>query len=618
MRESKGDVFCAAVDGGVDLHAAIEDICAQLCGVVAGDFGVRIETASEDETAHKLVLLANFVLDVARRGIEPAIVARLGTWWHDLSSDTLSMSDEMLDLLSLDPAGSKVTRETILALVHRDDRDDAAAAFSGMGDAGGVERQEWRVRRHDGGFTWLWSETRLELNSAGEPVAVRGVCQDVTERRATADRIHKLAHYDTLTDVANRVLLTERLTQTINRAQRADEMFAVLCLDLDGFKVVNDLHGHAAGDRLLREVAARLRRGVRACDTVARLGGDEFVVLQDSPLKLTDPTALAERLLALLAEPYDIATDGLVAVTASFGIALFPAHGEDGDTLLHNADTAMYQAKRAGKNVATLFRSEMDDLLRARRVLEHDLRLSLARREFSLDWQPIAQAGTMRVTGFEALLRWHHPERGIVMPSVFVPVAEGCGLIGGIGAWVMHEACRVAAGWTTPLRVAVNISPLQVQHSTSFAAMVEEALANSGLAPERLELEITEGVLIREPERMLAVQRRLKTLGVGLALDDFGTGYSSLATLQAFPFDRVKIDRCFIAGVEKGERDLAIVRAVLVLAGGLGLSVVAEGVETDGQLAVLRAEGCDEVQGYLIGRPARIEHFARLTGGGSD
>jgi EAL domain-containing protein (putative c-di-GMP-specific phosphodiesterase class I) len=275
----------------------------------------------------------------------------------------------------------------------------------------------------------------------------------------------------------------------------------------------------------------------------------------------------------------------------------------------------MYQAKRAGKNVAAVFRSEMDDLLRARRVLEHDLRLSLARREFSLDWQPIAQAETMRVTGFEALLRWHHPERGIVMPSVFIPVAEGCGLIGGIGAWVMHEACRVAAGWTTPLRVAVNISPLQVQHSASFAAMVEAALADSGLAPSRLELEITEGVLIREPERMLAVQRRLKTLGVRLALDDFGTGYSSLATLQAFPFDRIKIDRRFIAGVDNGERDLAIVRAVLVLAGGLGLSVVAEGVETDSQLAVLLAEGCEEVQGYLIGRPAPIEHFARLTRG---
>ena len=306
-------------------------------------------------------------------------------------------------------------------------------------------------------------------------------------------------------------------------------------------------------------------------------------------------------------------------MTASVGVALSPGDGEDADALLHNADTALHRAKRAGKNGSAFFRPGMDRELRERRAMERDLREAAARGEFALAWQPLAEtagagtAGAGRVTGFEVLLRWHHPERGPVPPDLFIPAAEASGDIVGIGAWVLHEACQEAARWAAPLRVAVNVSPVQAQRGGDFAETVERALAASGLDPARLVLEVTEGVLIREAGRVLDALRRLKALGVRIALDDFGTGYSSLATLRAFPFDEVKIDRGFVAGVAEGGQDAAIVRAVLGLARGLGLPVVAEGVETEAQLAALRREGCDAVQGWLIGRPAPIAGFARLT-----
>jgi len=419
--------------------------------------------------------------------------------------------------------------------------------------------------------------------------------------------------------LANRALLHQRLAQAIARAHRVpDGTLAVLCLDLDGFKAVNDLHGHAAGDRLLREVAARLSRNMRETDIVARLGGDEFVVLQTERAQPEAARALGERLVAVLAEPYDLGSgEAQGAVTTSVGIALFPSDGSDPDTLLHNADTALYRAKWAGRNGAAFFRPEMDRELRERRALERDLRQAAARGEFALAWQPLsATRNDGEVTGFEVLLRWHHPERGSVPPDLFIPVAEACGTITAIGAWVLRGACREAARWAAPLQVAVNVSPLQAQQGEAFAEMVEQALEVSGLDPSRLVLEVTEGVLIHQADRVLTALNRLKALGVRVALDDFGTGYSSLATLRAFPFDKIKIDRSFVAGmgIQANGKDVAIVQAVLGLARGLGLPVVAEGVETEAQLGTLREAGCEEVQGWLVGRPAPIESFAYVTG----
>ena len=606
--------MASPVDAASDLRAGTEEICDQLCAVVTGDFGFRVETASQDETAQKLAMLSNFVLDAARRAVEATRVARIGTWWQDLGGGPLTMSDEMHNLLGTDPSTFHPTLDGLLALIHPDDRDAAAAAFGRDSASTEVVEHEWRVLRADGASAWFWAETRIETDMAGVAVAVRGVCQDVTERRATAERIYKLAHHDALTDLANRTLLHERLSAAVARARRSGSTLAVLCIDLDGFKAVNDLHGHGAGDRLLCEVARRLGRNVRENDIVARLGGDEFVVLQDGPATPDATRMLADRLVSVLAEPYEVGAGTQGCVTASVGVALFPDDGDSPDTLLHNADTALYQAKWAGKNGSAFFRPEMDCELRQRRELEHDLRHAAARGEFTLVWQPLAAAaGDGRINGFEVLLRWRHPERGLVPPDLFIPVAEACGAITAIGAWVLREACREAARWAAPLVVAVNVSPLQAQQGEAFAEMVEQALEASGLDASRLVLEVTEGVLIREAGRVLAALNRLKALGVRVALDDFGTGYSSLATLRAFPFDKIKIDKSFIANIATGGQDAAIVRAVVGLAHGLGLPVVAEGVETQAQLGVLRIERCEEVQGWLTGRPAAIESFAHLT-----
>ena len=544
-------------------------------------------------------------------------VARIGTWRRDLVEGTLTLSDELHRLLGTDPRTFEPTHENLLKRIHPDDRASTAAALARAATSEPVGEHEWRALREDGSVAWFWAETQIETDASGRAVAVRGVCQDVTEHRLAAERIYRLAHHDALTGLANRSLLQERAIEAIARARRTGGTLAMLCLDLDGFKAVNDLRGHAAGDRLLREVAARLSRCVRETDTVARIGGDEFVVLQADHVQPDMARALADRLVEALSEPYGLgAGEAPSNVTTSIGIAQFPADGDDAETLLHNADTALYRAKWAGKNRAAFFRPEMDHELRERRALEHDLHQAAGRGEFALAWQPLSAAGGGGVTGFEVLLRWRHPERGPVPPDVFIPVAEACGAISAIGAWVLDRACREAARWAAPLRVAVNVSPVQVQQGEAFALLVEETLRSSGLAPSRLMLEVTEGVLIREPERVLAALSRLKALGVQVALDDFGTGYSSLATLRAFPFDQLKIDRSFVSGISEtpGGQDRAIVRAVLGLARGLGLPVVAEGVETELQLEALRDAGCEEVQGWLVGRPAPIESFGHVTG----
>lgn len=470
-----------------------------------------------------------------------------------------------------------------------------------------------RLAEGDLGVQIQYTERRDEIGDVARALAV---FRDTIEaNRAAGEQIYRLAHHDALTGLANRTLLHERLGEAIGRAQRGEGSIAVLCLDLDGFKAVNDLHGHTAGDQLLRKVGGRLLSNVREIDTVARTGGDEFIVVQEIQADHIAVRTLAERLTALLAEPYDLDGNGtLGVVTASIGVALYPDDGASSEELLRNADTALYRAKWAGKNHAAFFQPEMDRELRERRAMEHDLKHAVMRGEFALAWQPLAMtAGLGSVTGFEVLLRWNHPRRGLVPPDLFIPVAEASGAIGAIGSWVLREACIEAAGWSEPLQVAVNVSPIQAQQGETFAEMVEQILTETGLDPSRLMLEITEGVLIHKPDRVLTALRRLKAQGVKFALDDFGTGYSSLATLRAFPFDKLKIDRSFITGITADGQDAAIVRAVLGLARGLGLPVVAEGIETEAQLHALRDQGCEEVQGWLIGRPSPIGSFADVV-----
>ncbi|SHI80527.1 diguanylate cyclase (GGDEF) domain-containing protein [Roseomonas rosea] len=428
------------------------------------------------------------------------------------------------------------------------------------------------------------------------------------ERSRLSERLRWLANFDGLTGLPNRALLGDRLELAFAAAQRDGTGLVVLALDLDHFKEVNDTLGHAAGDEVLRVVAGRLRGCLRATDTLARIGGDEFVLVApglDAPEQLA---AFAGRLLAVMEEPVPIASDHR-SVGVSIGAAIMPPGRFDGrpEALLQDADLALYQAKAEGGSCLRVFEPAMDERLRTRRALVADLRNAMARQELTILFQPQVSTATRRITGAEALLRWHHPTRGLISPETFIPLAEQTGLIVPIGAWVLEQACHVARGWGD-LHLAVNVSPLQVRQA-SFVATVEQALARSGLPPQRLELEITEAAMLANSAETLGILSRLRSLGVRLAMDDFGTGYSSLATLQRFRFDKIKVDRSFIRHLARDARAVALLRAVIALGSALDVTTNAEGVEDEGQLSLLRAEGCDEAQGYLFGRPMSAAEF---------
>lgn len=434
--------------------------------------------------------------------------------------------------------------------------------------------------------------------------------EDVTERRQAQERIAHMAHHDTLTDLPNRVAFNDYLAATLQRAAENGNAFAILSADLDRFKEVNDLFGHSGGDTLLREVAQRLKDAADGA-YVARLGGDEFMLISTEVAQPSSAEALAERLLAAFASEFLI-DDRPTHIGLSIGVAVFPSDGVDAPTILANADAALYRAKAQGRNAIRFFEPDMDSKLRERRGLQHDMQSAILHGEFSLHYQPQANLAG-ETLGFEALVRWHHPQRGSVPPSTFIPLAEESGFIMSLGEWVLREACREAAAWPEPLQVAVNLSPIQFRHG-DLPGLVHAVLLETGLTPGRLELEITEGVLIDDFGRALSTLRRLKALGVRIAMDDFGTGYSSLSYLQSFPFDKIKIDKAFISNLDQNPQSAAIIRAVIGLGRGLDVPVVAEGVETAAQLAFLTDEGCDEVQGFLVGRPNRIGHYAQLVG----
>ncbi len=443
-------------------------------------------------------------------------------------------------------------------------------------------------------------------DSAHNVVAFR----DLRDRRNAEAQIRFLAHHDPLTGLDNRASFDQRLDREISLHRRTGEKLALLCLDLDGFKEVNDLYGHATGDQLLQEIARHFSSMLADGQMLARLGGDEFAVIAPHVSDPAEIGYLADRLLKSLKDADETAIPaGLVSV--SIGIALYPSDAQDRTELLSSADTALYRAKTEGKGTYRFFEAAMGAQIRERRSIEHDLRSAIAHNELSLAYQPQAQVGTGEVSGFEVLLRWNHPTRGPVSPAVFIPIAEDSGLILKIGEWVMQGACHEAAGWMRPLTIAVNVSALQLT-SDGFVEFVQRTLIEARLPPERLEIEITETALIRDPNRALQALQKLKAIGVKLAMDDFGTGYSSLSNLQAFPFDKIKIDRSFIHAVHRNPQAAAIVRAVLGLGRGLGLPVIAEGVETPEELNFLDLEGCTEAQGFLFGRPAPIHEFVPL------
>jgi diguanylate cyclase (GGDEF)-like protein/PAS domain S-box-containing protein len=503
-----------------------------------------------------------------------------------------------------------------LLMSDRDDEPHYRAVQNAIAN-GQVWHGTLTGRRKDG--TLYEQEATISPVRGAEGVITHYVAvkRDITERLQTQARIWHLAHHDALTDLPNRVLFQDRLQQAVAQARRSGLLIAILFIDLDNFKDVNDALGHEFGDLLLKAVTLRLRGCTRETDTVARLGGDEFALIHTG-LERSEPAAkLAEKVLDRLSEPFSLEGQE-VHISASIGVTLCPLDHDDPQQIVKNADMAMYRAKNTGRSNYQFYREEMNLAFQARKALERELRKALAHGELDVFYQPQIDARTNVIIGAEALVRWHHPERGMISPGEFVPIAEECGLIVPLGEWVLQTACRQNKVWQDfglpPVRVAVNLSAAQFLYRDLVASVVR-LLGTSALDHAYLELEITESILMRETEVTINTLRRLTELGIQIAVDDFGTGYSSMAYLKRFPVNKIKIDRAFVTDVTTDRGDAAIVGAVIGLAHGLGLSVAAEGVETLEQAEHLRARGCDELQGYYFGRPVPASEFERRLRG---
>jgi diguanylate cyclase (GGDEF)-like protein/PAS domain S-box-containing protein len=492
------------------------------------------------------------------------------------------------------------SRETFLNMKLReiwpqDEWVSHSQALAHIGETYQSERH-WRHLKADG--------SEIQVLTFGRRVAFEGhdgylvAVVDITERRKAEARIAYMAHHDGLTNLPNRALYQQRLRQALESGDAADNRVAVLGIDLDLFKNVNDSFGHPMGDRLLRQVADRLRAQVRGNNLAARLGGDEFAAILTGEMSPREVSDFAARLIKVLSAPYQIDNNEVV-IGASIGIAMSPGDGATSEELMRNADMALYRAKEDGRGVHRFFEREMDLQVQKRREMELDLRRAFANGEFELHYQPLVDIASDKISGFESLLRWRHPDKGMISPAEFIPVAEDIGLITAIGEWVLREACSEAAKWPAEVKLAVNLSPVQFR-SRNLVQVVISALANSGLSPKRLELEITESLFLAETEANLATLHQLRELGVSISMDDFGTGYSSLSYLRSFPFDKIKIDRSFVKDLAERSDCVAIVRAISGLGRSLNITTTAEGVETTDQLDWLRAEGCNEVQGFLF------------------
>jgi diguanylate cyclase (GGDEF)-like protein/PAS domain S-box-containing protein len=527
--------------------------------------------------------------------------ARMAVWdWYVGTGEFHASSG--LEMLYGMPPGSIRSRTDVHAAIHPDDLPAIGEAMKRClrGEEGGTFATEFRTAPAIGPMRWLRVTGKAEMDSAGSPFRISGVTQDITERREAEARVAYMAHHDALTGLLNRGALRERLTAAVGRSQQGNSC-AVLHLDLDRFKEVNDSFGHLTGDELLRSVAKRLLSCVREMDTVARLGGDEFVILCQGEEQPHEAARLAAQLIAELCRPYEV--DGhIVSVGVSIGVAVAPEGGCDPTLVMTRADLALYGAKRDGGGRFRFFEPEMQARVQARRCLEADLHQALRKGEFELHYQPLVNLAQGCISGFEALIRWRHPERGLLCSDTFIPVAEAMGLIVPMGKWILSRACMDAASWPEGLKVAVNLSAAQFSDS-GLTDAVAVALATSRLAPGRLELEITESLLLRDTEDSVAVLHRLRASGVSISMDDFGTGYSSLSYLLKFPIDKVKIDRSFVLAMDERPEGAAIIRAIAGLCQTLGLATTVEGIETPEQMRQVASQGCTEGQGYLFSPP---------------
>ena len=580
------------------------------CASHANTFVARILAHIEGERQREVIgmLLCDFEenasdwlweIDAGQRLVH--VSARLAALLNCLPEDLAGRGFSSLFVDKNDPANAAAKKE-------------CADLFARI--AQGVAFRDMIVPLNIHGARRIWSLTgKPVLSRGGKVEGFRGVGADVTDAREAEERIRYLARNDSLTGLPNRASFHDQLEIAVTRLSRHGEPFAVHCLDLDHLKETNDTFGHAAGDAMLAAVATRLSALMSEADFLARVGGDEFAIIQSRVTTPETASQLAADVARALAAPLFV-NGASVRLGASIGIAMAPSDGRDADSLLKNADLALHRSKQSGRGSCNFYEAEMDLRARARRQIEADLRMALAGNEFILHYQPLIDIATGRIAGCEALLRWSHPTRGLVMPSDFIAIAEDTGLIVAMGEWVLAQACMDAAQWPDNVRVAVNLSAVQFR-SPGLAVVVSKALRDSGLAANRLEVEVTESVLISEHETVGAILGALRLMGVRIALDDFGTGYSSLSYLRQMPFDKIKIDRSFINDLLTQPDSAAIVNALIGLAGSLRMSVTAEGVETAEQLAHLRDKGCGEAQGYLFGKPTPAREFTALLARGA-
>ncbi len=554
-------------------------------------------------------------------------IARLGNWRWDLVSNRFLASPEVFRILNVAPDGS-TPNLSFEQFIARMDSPDQASVEAGIRQAiatGAPYRQDHRIHLPSGDVRVVHHYAEVVFESGGTVTAVVGTIQDITNQKQAEAQIHFLSNYDRLTQLPNRQLFQDRVTQALAAQKRHATQGAILLVNLDRFQRINDTLGPKCGDTVLREVAERLLHCVRQSDTVARhddqepvtlsrLGGDEFTILLTHLASAQSAAKVTQRILEALNAPYQI-DDRLVVVTASIGIALLGQDGDDVDTLLRNADTAVHEAQGKGRNTYQFYSQSMNAALAERLSLETDLRRALERSEFLLHYQPQVDIRRWEIVGVEALIRWQHPERGMVSPMTFIPLAEEIGLIDQIGQWVLRTACAQQVAWRAyglgEIAIAVNLSGAQFQQA-GLVDSIRTIIQETGANPAQLELELTESTAMHNAENAVAIFQQLKSMGFSLSIDDFGTGYSSLAYLKRFPIDTIKIDRAFVKDLSSESEHAAIAIAIIAMAHGLKLRVLAEGVETQSQLDILRDQGCDVIQGYFFSHPLPANRVEQL------
>lgn len=560
-------------------------------------------------------------------------LAKLGNWVWNIEDEQMVCSAEVFSIFGKKSGAWSNGLSGFYQAVHD---DDLVAVTTSLKKARLDKRAfaiEFRLKETRGKKVYVYMTGEPELNATGELIQITGIIQDITRRRQDEEKIRRLAYFDSLTGLINRATYKERLFLAIENARRLKQQVAILFIDLDDFKRINDTLGHTVGDQVLTTIASRLKENVRATDClasssvleykkvsssvkneVARLGGDEFTVALTGIKNSADAATVAQRILSNLSRPIVLEKQEL-RVTPSIGISIFPEDGEDVDTLISNADTAMYHAKGSGRNNFRFYHQSMNKNTLERLNLETQLRNALEKNEFTLNYQPLFQLDPYKMVGVEALIRWNNPELGMVSPGDFIPLAEEIGLIVEIGEWVLSTACQQHKKWLDagfpPLRVAVNLSSLQFQHP-KLVAEIQNALEQSKMDPAYLDLELTENLIMQDHGQTIEALHTLKEMGLRLSIDDFGTGYSSLSYLKRLPISILKIDRSFVTDIPSDKDDVAITKAIIAMAHSLNLTVIAEGIETEEQLAFLTSQGCEEAQGFLLGKPQTGDSIMQL------